>query len=254
MSGASASAPILADLAAALINPERSPGFTEPPGITRLEICSFSGMLPGPGCQHRRQELFIAGTEPDSVCTYHHSQEPWHRMPTNFAGWLHDRFERQGTGRYRLAGFDPDLTRTFGSLEPGPIQKAECLSSFCPRGKSAVGGARAKAKIIFRPKSHPAAAPHPVPGPGRAPEPRVTIASPLPGDRFLLPPGQDTVVLSVRADCRAPFPRVTWFVDGREYAATGPPYELSLPLERGHHRLTVIGPDGLGDNLEVAVE
>ncbi len=37
-------------------------------------------------------------------------------MPTNFAGWLHDRFERQGPGRYRLAGFDPDLTRTFGSL------------------------------------------------------------------------------------------------------------------------------------------
>ena len=60
--------------------------------------------------------------------------------------------------------------------------------------------------------------------------------------------------MSVRADCRVPFPRVNWFVDGREYAATGPPYELSLPLERGHHRLTVIGPDGLGDNLEVAVE
>ena len=49
MSGASASAPILADLAAAVINPERSPGFTEPPGITRLEICSFSGMLPRSG-------------------------------------------------------------------------------------------------------------------------------------------------------------------------------------------------------------
>ena len=123
MSGASASAPILADLAAAVINPERSPDFTEPPGIIKLEICSFSGMLPGQACQHRRQELFIAGTEPDSVCTYHHSKEPWHRMPTNFAGWLHDRFERQGTGRYRLAGFDPDLSRTFGSLDLQPGQQ-----------------------------------------------------------------------------------------------------------------------------------
>ena len=151
MSGASASAPILADLAATVIHPERSPGFAEPPGITRLEICSFSGMLPGPGCQHRRQELFIAGTEPDSVCTYHRSKEPWHRMPTNFAGWLHDRFERQGPGRYRLAGFDPDLTRTFGSLEPQTGRTAGCQ------------------KTVLRPKSNPAAAPRPVPGPGRAP-------------------------------------------------------------------------------------
>ena len=84
--------------------------------------------------------------------------------------------------------------------------------------------------------------------------PQVTIASPLNGDRFLVPPGQEAVTLSLRAACRSPFPQVTWFVDGREYAATGPPYELSLPLGRGHHRLTVIGPDGLGDNLEIAVE
>ena len=265
MSGASASAPILADLAAALINPERSPGFTEPPRITRLEICSFSGMLPGPGCQHRRQELFIAGTEPDSVCTYHRFQEPWHRMPTNFAGWLHDRFERQGTGRYRLAGFDPDLRRTFGSLEPQTNQQHKLTihdpvpeTSLCPRGKSArVGGAAGQPygqKLSFG--QNPTLRLHRTLFPALAKhrEPRVTIASPLPGDRFLLPPGQDTVVLSVRADCRAPFPRVTWFIDGREYAATGPPYELSLPLERGHHRLTVIGPDGLGDTLEVAVE
>ena len=30
-------------------------------------------------------------------------------MPTNFAGWLHQRFEKGGEGRFRLADFDPGL-------------------------------------------------------------------------------------------------------------------------------------------------
>jgi penicillin-binding protein 1C len=240
MSGASAAAPILADLAAALLNPDRAPGFTPPPGIVKQEICSFSGMCPGPHCRHRRQEIFIAGTEPTDVCTYHQGQEPWHRMPTRFAGWLHDRFEHQGTGRFRLAGFDPDLARTF--QEPDHPQ-AKTPAQNPGGGKVSLGQ---NPTIYLHNTLLPALAAHQVP--------QVTIDSPLNGDRFLVPPGQEKVILALRAACRSPFPQVTWFVDGREYAATGPPYELSLPLGRGRHRLTVIGPDGLGDNLEVAVE
>ena len=43
-----------------------------------------------------------------------------------------------------------------------------------------------------------------------------------------------------KALCRDPLQAVTWFVDGREVAATGPPYELPLDLSRGRHRLTVV--------------
>ena len=131
MSGATAAAPILADLAAALFNPDFTPSFTAPPGVSRQEICSFSGMRPGPDCRHRRQELFIAATEPADVCTYHQAQEPWHRMPTRFAGWLHDRFEHQGTGRFRLAGFDHDLARTF--QEPAPPEANTSATKPNPR-------------------------------------------------------------------------------------------------------------------------
>ena len=271
MSGATAAAPILADLAAALFNPDFTPSFTAPPGVSRQEICSFSGMRPGPGCQHCRQELFIAGTEPADVCTYHQAQEPWHRMPTRFAGWLHDRFEHQGTGRFRLAGFDHDLARTFGEPDytsdhphkPSPAppdsrtrqyqhpSQAENLPA--PGSRLTAHGSRSATLSFGR---NPTIYLHNTLFPALAAHqgPQVTIASPLNGDRFLVPPGQETVLLSLRAACRSPFPQVTWFVDGREFAATGPPYELSLPLGRGHHRLTVIGPDGLGDNLEVAVE
>ena len=57
-----------------------------------------------------------------------------------------------------------------------------------------------------------------------------------------------------KARCRDALQAVTWFVDGREVAATGPPYELPLDLSRGHHRLTVVGPGGQGDAVEVVVQ
>jgi penicillin-binding protein 1C len=263
MSGAAAAAPILADLAAAVLHPDRSPDFTPPPGIARLEVCSFSGLLPGPSCRHRRPELFIAGTEPETVCTYHQNQEPWHRVPTRFAGWLHNRFQHSGAGRYRLAGFDTDLDRTFGEpdpaesftqssvLSPQHLNRARGLSSQ-PPGNAANLGQRQKLSFGRNPTLHLHSTLFPALAATK--DPQVTIAAPLNGDRFLVPPGQDSVTLSLRAACRAPFPQITWFVDGREYAATGPPYELSLLLGRGRHRLTVVGPNGLGDNLEIAVE
>lgn len=38
--------------------------FQEPPGLTRLEVCALSGLLPSPDCPRRRRELFIDGTQP----------------------------------------------------------------------------------------------------------------------------------------------------------------------------------------------
>ena len=161
MSGATAAAPILADLAAALLHSGPYSRFHPAGrGSARQEICSFSGMRPGPSCRHRRQELFIAGTEPEAVCTYHHSQEPWHRMPTRFAGWLHDRFEHHGAGRYRLAGFDIDLARTFG--EPGPCRnlllrprhQSSALNTGRVHQPTLSQITLCQAKIVLRPQSH----------------------------------------------------------------------------------------------------
>lgn len=64
VTGVSGAAPIWnAFMRAALIGqPELD--FTEPPGITRREICALSGKLATPQCPRRRMELFIEGTEP----------------------------------------------------------------------------------------------------------------------------------------------------------------------------------------------
>ena len=240
LSGAGAAAPIVADLAEALFAGRPQPGFKKPPGVASAEVCAFSGLKPGPGCAHRRRELFLAGTEPQAVCTYHQAQEPWHRMPANYAGWLNQRFEHGGEGRFRLAGFDPDLQKTF----QGPVA-ADFKGAAPPRR-------RGDPLVLGRPTPAQTGDHHTYRDGGLGL--RVSISYPLAGDRFLLAPGAEVIRVISKALCRDPLQGVTWFVDGQEVAATGPPYELPLDLSRGRHRLTVVGPGGQGDAVEVVVQ
>jgi penicillin-binding protein 1C len=240
LSGATAAAPIVAELAAVLFAGTPPAPFKKPAGVSEAEVCAFSGLKPGPGCAHHRQEIFLAGTEPQAVCTYHHPKEPWHRMPTPFAGWLHQRFATGGAGRFRLADFDPDLHKTFQTpVTPGPTpgrqrrERIPAVNAGLPAGSSGNAAAFVRADGLAL---------------------RVSIGSPLNGDRFLLPPGSELVQVTGKALCRAPFKKISWFVDGREVAATGPPYELALELGRGRHRLTVVGPGSQGDSVEVFVQ
>jgi len=160
-------------------------------------------------------------------------------MPSPYAGWLQKRHNKGGEGRFRLAGFPMDLDRVF----PDRVSVSQAQATPRPHtGKVTLGQpADAGSRVRFR-----------TPAPEQGPS--VTIAYPLSGDRFLVPPGADSLRLTARAACQRPFPRITWFVNGQEEAATGPPYELTLNLARGRHRLTVIGPDGLGEVVEVGVE
>ncbi|MFI5354144.1 MAG: penicillin-binding protein 1C [Desulfobaccales bacterium] len=231
LSGAAAAAPILAELAGALFHGGSPRSFDRPEGVNEAMVCSFSGLKPGPDCPYVRQELFIAGTEPTEVCTFHHHREPWLRIPTPFAGWLHDRFEQGGTGRYRLADFDPDLPKVF--------QDRAALGSGVPVSPTPKG------KVIIGSRK-PLAVP--------AGEPHLTIAYPLDGDRFMLEPQMESKAIPLKAIARAPLRTVTWFVDGREAATLGPPYETTLELSRGRHRLMVVGPDGLGEVVEVQLQ
>jgi hypothetical protein len=211
----------------------------KPEGVIEAEVCAFSGQKTGPGCVHRRREFFITGTEPQAICTYHHAKEPWHRMPTSFAGWLHQRYEKGGEGRFRLADFNQDLRTTFqGPRAPAPQPGALALGP-----KTAIGGL---------PTASLSTGPASVRADGLAL--RVSLSYPLNGDRYLLPPQAEVVRLTSKALCREPLRKINWFVDGREVAATGPPYELPLELPRGRHRITVVGPGNQGDSVEVSVQ
>jgi penicillin-binding protein 1C len=233
LSGAAAAAPILADLAAALFQGRPPQPFVRPAGVIEAEICHFSGMKPGPDCHHVRRELFIAGTEPTALCTYHRPQQPWHQIPTPFAGWLHQRLEQGGVGRFRLANLDFDLPRLFqGQAMPGQ----GITISPTPKGKVTLGARRDRPLM---PDSQ---------------ESPLTITYPLDGDRFLLEPPAELLAIPLKAVSREPLKSLTCFVDGMEAATLGPPYETTLDLGRGHHHLLVVGPIGLGAAVEVQIQ
>lgn len=233
LSGAAAAAPILADLAAALFQGRPPLPFMRPAGVIEAAVCHFSGMKPGPFCQHVRRELFIAGTEPNVTCTYHRPGQPWHQIPTPFAGWLHQRLDQGSEGRFRLADLDFDLPRLFqGQVGAGP----GVTISPTHKGKVTLGAPRDRPLM---PDSQ---------------EPSLTIAYPLDGDRFLLEHWAEVLAIPLKAVSREPLKSLTCFVDGMEAATLGPPYETTLDLGRGHHRLLVVGPDGLGAAVEVQIQ
>ena len=63
VSGVDGAGPIWHDLML-LAHPTAPAGFARPEGLTEVEICAPSGLLPTPECPRTRWEWFIAGTQP----------------------------------------------------------------------------------------------------------------------------------------------------------------------------------------------
>jgi 1A family penicillin-binding protein len=72
VSGVTGAAPIWAQFMRTVLTgtPERQ--FNRPPGLSHVEVCALSGMLPTQDCPYRRYEWFIAGTEPTQLDTLYH--------------------------------------------------------------------------------------------------------------------------------------------------------------------------------------
>jgi membrane carboxypeptidase/penicillin-binding protein PbpC len=215
-----AAAPILAEMAAALFKAAPPEPCPRPEGVTRGRVCSFSGMRPGLGCAFLVEEFFVSGTEPNRECSYHQPHSPWHRLDTSYADWLQQRHEKSAAGRFRLEGFDPDLQRLFRGKTTAAPPAAWTLPATRDSGEGS----------------------------------RVSIVYPLPGDRFLLAPRDEDLEVTLKAMCRHRLRQVSWFVNGREVGTVGPPYQLTVSLARGVHRLTALGQDGMGDTIEVSVQ
>jgi penicillin-binding protein 1B len=74
LEGAKSALPIWADFMkqAAQIAPYRTAHeFRAPSGVVSAQICSETGQLAGAECPNARNEVFIAGTEPTTVCSAH---------------------------------------------------------------------------------------------------------------------------------------------------------------------------------------
>jgi penicillin-binding protein 1C len=240
LSGAAAAAPILADILQVLYPLGPPPALQPVAGVEPVSVCSYSGMKPSGRCPHVKQEYFISGTEPTAYCKYHRA-EFIHDLPTTFAAWVHERHQRGAEGRYRLVGFDHDLEILFASDEgEGEGKRPEAPKTRVTLGHRVhVGGGPSDSEQFTRPSSA---------------DTRATIVYPLDRDRFLLDRHQPDQSIVLRAVCEGPVERLTWFVDGVEYAVTGPPYEVVWLPSRGPHRVAVAAAGVVGDSVQVVVE
>jgi penicillin-binding protein 1C len=75
--GVKTAAPLFFSMVDALAAHDRNLGKTgawpRPKNVTKVDVCSESGQLPGPHCSHKRSTWFIAGRSPTAPCTVHRS-------------------------------------------------------------------------------------------------------------------------------------------------------------------------------------
>jgi len=81
VTGLTGAAPIWHEVMRGLLQGRPDHPFERPGGLTQVEVCDLSGLLPTPACPHTRMEWFIAGTEPAQTDTFH--QQVWIDMLTN---------------------------------------------------------------------------------------------------------------------------------------------------------------------------
>jgi penicillin-binding protein 1C len=62
--GLSGAAPIWHDFMRAALSGAQKREFIQPPGITPVEVCTLSGLLPSEACPYRKMEWFIEATQP----------------------------------------------------------------------------------------------------------------------------------------------------------------------------------------------
>ena len=81
VTGLTGAAPIWHEVMRALLQDRPDHPFERPDGLSQVEVCDLSGLLPTSACQHTHKEWFIVGTEPAQTDTYF--QQVWVDALTN---------------------------------------------------------------------------------------------------------------------------------------------------------------------------
>jgi penicillin-binding protein 1C len=71
VTGLTGAAPIWAEAMRAILQGHPDKTFTQPTGLTQVEVCDYSGLLPTEICPHTKTEWFIEGTQPTAFDTFY---------------------------------------------------------------------------------------------------------------------------------------------------------------------------------------
>jgi penicillin-binding protein 1C len=256
LSGSSAAVPIFADIMTWLYPQSEPTWFKQPKGLRRVTVCGYSGMKPSLYCDHTLGELFIAGTEPRETCTFHTATAKRHELSAPYAGWLYDKNRIGSAGRFRLAGFGDELNTVFqdpleGMDQPEPGIHARNIKKTKSVHSAPVPKAPQPANQHY---SIDSAAPDQTASIVASGDTAITIVYPLDRDRFVLNGSEKSQQIKLQAVVADPVAYVDWFVNGKLFKRTGPPYQAYWPLEQGRFRITAVTPSNLGDSVAVEIE
>jgi len=252
VSGVTGAGPIWHDVMETMLKGQPVRDFVVPEGIVRVEVCADSGLLPVKGeswpifagrsgsrhpvpCQHRLEEVFIAGSEPTRT-------DDWH--------WIYALDVRNGL----LAGPDCPAELTVWrryTLYPAEAQDwvrvqnipqpPETYSPFCPSLSPTAAGVGEAVSIAAATQT----------------DPPLVMTSPDPGSRYRMttemPASAQQVLVAARPADGISLRRLTLLVDGRPLATrTAPPYYAFWPMSPGRHRFTAQGVQTDGTPVEAA--
>jgi penicillin-binding protein 1C len=210
VNGLSGAAPIWHQFMRSALSGRPQMAFARPPGLSRVEICALSGLLPTPACDYRRSEWFIDGLQP-----------------------------AQTDNLYRLVTVDR-LTGKLAGPQTPPEQRVERIALDLPVRVLAWG--RAQGMLVYADLAGNAV------GIGAAANsPGGEGAKPLPA-LALLSPGNDSVYhltaslpastqrLKLEASAAAGLNEVVIYMDGQPVETSpGPPYTAFWTLTVGQH-------------------
>ncbi len=241
VSGISGAAPIWHDFMEEVLKARPVQDFVEPPGMVRVEVCAESGLLPGPHCHKRRQELFIEGTEPRTQCTMHQA------LPIDVdTGLLATDNCPPERVEERVYTFLPAEALEWGRKLGLPEPPREYC--FLHRSDTQLEETRFLSENLV---SKSASSSDSDCGP-------LVMTSPDEGSVFLIsaaiPRSDQQIPVAARPADGVTVAQITLYADDTPLGTVQrPPYRLMWPLEPGEHTFRATGYDAAGNRLESQV-
>ncbi len=218
--GLSGAAPIWHQFIRSVLTGQPETPFQRPPGMTQVEVCALSGLLPSQACPYRRLEWFIDGTQPSQTDKFYKQVQV-----DPASGQLIDPPDPNRAGRWQTVLNLPPQAQTWAHTEGLTL-----LSDL--QARSGSGSADGSS-------------------PGSSPA--LQVISPPANSLYRLSATYDrqSQRIQLAAVGSVGLSQVSLWMDGQQLTSfSQPPFEFWLPLEVGEHQVWAQALDQNGAQIE----
>lgn len=217
VTGLTGAAPIWHEVMRGLLQGRPDDPFARPDGLTQVEVCDLSGLLPAPACPHTRTEWFIAGTEPTQTDTIY--QQVWIDMLTNSIANDSTPLERRKS-----------INILNLPVEAQEWARAQGLPLLIDYSQTSENISQQENQLI--------------------------LLSPHPNITYRMDPNFDLTAQQIQIEVATGqgISQITIWVDGILFTTlSSPPYQAWWTLSAGEHRIWAVGMDAGGGTVKSAV-